>query len=121
MMRQLQNMKGPAYRLTELFDTLDEFQREKEVSTTFKDDGEMIKFENVQVYTPTGHLLVKDLNFEIRKGTSMLLTGCNGSGKSSIFRVLGSLWPIPEGWLRQLSDSLTKRNRRKRYEAWGQH
>ena len=97
VLRQLQNMRSPARRLTELFDTLDEFKNKKINSTTFRDDPSRIAFENCQIYTPTGHLLVKDLNFEIKEGTSMLLTGCNGSGKSSIFRCLGGLWDVPEG------------------------
>ena len=97
VLRQLQNMKGPAKRLTELYDTLEDFDKTRQESTTFKNDMDTIAFENVQVYTPTGHLLVKDLNFSINHGTSMLLTGCNGSGKSSIFRCLGALWKVPEG------------------------
>jgi len=97
VLRQLQNMKGPAKRITELYDTLEDFDNQRETSTTFKHNPDRIEFENVQVFTPTGHLLVKDLNFFIETGTSMLLTGCNGSGKSSIFRCLGSLWSVPEG------------------------
>lgn len=61
-------MRGPAKRLTELVDTLEEFKSRQERNTTFKDDPETIRFENVQIYTPTGHLLVKDLNFEIKAG-----------------------------------------------------
>jgi ABC-type uncharacterized transport system fused permease/ATPase subunit len=83
VMRQLQNMRGPAKRITELFDTLDAFELKREQSTTFRDDPDSVAFENVQVFTPTGHLLVKDLTFKIHRGTSMLLTGCNGSGKVS--------------------------------------
>jgi len=97
VLRQLQNMRGPAKRLTELYDTLEEFELARTTSTTFKDSEALIEFNNCQVYTPTGNLLVKDLNFKIEAGTSMLLTGCNGSGKSSIFRCLGSLWTVPEG------------------------
>eukprot|EP00924_Labyrinthula_sp_SR-Ha-C_P003233 snap_masked-scaffold_15-processed-gene-3.11-mRNA-1 protein AED:0.06 eAED:0.06 QI:0/0/0/0.5/1/1/2/0/1430 len=98
VLRQLQNMKGPAKRLTQLIDTLDKFEDKRKAvqGTRFKSDDNMIKFENVQVFTPLGHLLVKDLNFHIEHGTSMLLTGVNGSGKSSIFRCLGSLWNVPE-------------------------
>lgn len=97
VLRQLQNMAGPAKRLTELYDTLDRFDTARQVSTTFKNDMQRIEFANVQIFTPTGHRLVKDLNFHIEIGTSMLLTGCNGSGKSSLFRCLGSLWEVPEG------------------------
>ncbi|KAH9249815.1 hypothetical protein BASA81_012410 [Batrachochytrium salamandrivorans] len=97
VMRQLQNMRSPAKRLTELFDTLEDFENKKIASTTFKEDSDRIAFENCQIFTPTGHLLVKDLNFEIHTGQSMLLTGCNGSGKSSLFRCLGGLWEMKEG------------------------
>jgi len=96
-LRQLMQMRGPAKRLTQLYDTLDQFIQEKHDSTQFIDTPDTIGFENVQVYTPTNNLLIKDLNFKIKQGTNMLLTGCNGSGKSSIFRCLGGLWKIPEG------------------------
>ncbi len=99
VMQQLQNMKGPARRLTELYDTLESFaeKRKLEKGSRFASDPDTIAFDDVQVYTPTGHLLVKDLTFKIRSGTNMLLTGVNGSGKSSIFRCLGALWSIPSG------------------------
>ena len=73
------------------------FEQIREESTTFVDNNDRIAFENIQVYTPTGHLLVKDLNFAFDSGTNMLLTGCNGSGKSSIFRCLGALWKVKDG------------------------
>ena len=41
--------------------------------------------------------LVDHLSFELAKGGSLLLTGHNGAGKSSIFRCLGGLWEIPQG------------------------
>ena len=89
--------RGPAKRITQLYDTLEEFESKREASTTFEDSADTVAFRNVQVYTPTGHLLVRDLDFSITRGTNMLLTGCNGSGKSSMFRCLGALWKVPEG------------------------
>lgn len=54
----------------------------------------VIKFKNVNVITPTGDLLVKNLSLVIESGQSCLICGPNGSGKSSLFRLLGGLWPL---------------------------
>eukprot|EP01114_Cavostelium_apophysatum_P013429 TRINITY_DN3254_c0_g1_i1.p1 TRINITY_DN3254_c0_g1~~TRINITY_DN3254_c0_g1_i1.p1 ORF type:complete len:733 (+),score=209.45 TRINITY_DN3254_c0_g1_i1:91-2289(+) len=61
--------------------------------------GDMIKFEHVDIVSPEGKLLVKDLNVEVTPGINVMVTGPNGSGKSSLFRVIGELWPIHSGTL----------------------
>jgi ATP-binding cassette subfamily D (ALD) protein 3 len=68
-------------------------------------DSDRIAFDHVDVYTPAGHLLVRDLSFDLRSGgDSLLLTGHNGAGKSSIFRCLGGLWPAKGGAVRKPLD-----------------
>jgi len=59
--------------------------------------GDVICFENVDIYSPTGKLLIKGLNLTVSKNTNVLISGPNGSGKSSLFRVLGGLWPLCSG------------------------
>ncbi|GLD54917.1 ATP-binding cassette sub-family D member 3 isoform X1 [Lates japonicus] len=119
--REMTRLSGFTARITELMKVLKELnagkyertmvsQQEKESDTAEKltlmpgsgqiiNRDNIIKFEHTPLATPNGDILIRDLTFEVRSGTNVLVCGPNGCGKSSLFRVLGELWPLFGGHL----------------------
>jgi len=112
--KRIQALSGLSVRISELFDMLKKRQA-KEDERDMKElasrnpikkgkapqllEGEEISFEDVDIFSPSGQLLVIGTTFKVMKNTNVLVSGRNGSGKSSLFRVLGGLWPLCSGTL----------------------
>lgn len=76
---------GNVERVTDLIELLQKVRETKaaELASAVV-PGDAIAFEGADIYTPADVLLVKGLSFRLEVGQSLLLTGHNGAGKSTI-------------------------------------
>ncbi|KAJ3281556.1 ATP-binding cassette sub- D member 4 [Borealophlyctis nickersoniae] len=122
LFERIAEMAGYASRIGELMELLDSFQHDKlgeiridEQEPLLTDHAadsnptqhgstegasssrQAISVTNLTYATPTGHILVRNLTFELEPTETIFITGPSGSGKSSLLRVLSGLWDATGG------------------------
>ncbi|CAL5222677.1 g5077 [Coccomyxa viridis] len=102
--KRFAELTGGVTRVSEMLEVMEKADRlhvdqpmRRSMGEASTSDDSSIRFNEVDVVTPTGKLLARRLSLIIEQGHSVLVTGPNGSGKSSLFRILGGLWPMTSG------------------------
>lgn len=93
-------LAGYTHRLGQMLEAMDQLEEAVEsiVASGIKvNDGPEITLQGVTCRTPGGDMLFREFSVSIPAGQNTLIMGPSGSGKSSLLRVIGGLWPQDHG------------------------
>ena len=99
MYAQLAAWKAVINRLTGFLDSRERSEALlKESRIVIKEEeADQITLPELEIYLPSGQLMVAAKDIVIKPGEKVLIKGKTGAGKTTLFRVLSGLWPFGKG------------------------
>jgi putative ATP-binding cassette transporter len=89
-------------RLSTFRDRVDEIHAAKHVEQpiAITREGAGVSVGGLELDLPDGSLLRRDIALDVPAGTSLLITGRTGTGKSMMLRAIAGIWPFGRGNVR---------------------
>jgi putative ATP-binding cassette transporter len=85
-------------RLTSLWEATEDRPVPGKGPLELVEDGDLLAYEGVTLVTPAeGRLLIDNLSLKVPPGRRLLITGPDGSGRSSLLRATAGLWTAGQG------------------------
>ena len=84
------------YAFNDIYEKTESIVHESKLKFSENSKGE-IDIKGLDVYLPTGHLQISAKDLVITQGEKILIKGRSGAGKTTLFRVLGGIWPYADG------------------------
>ena len=82
----------------DIFKQIDETPEKDDGSKIIKNSEGKIKFDNVSLKYPSSEeYSLKNINFELQKGSNLAIVGSSGAGKSSIINLIPRFYDATEG------------------------
>lgn len=102
-------MAGSTHRVGEMMEVLTEYCDTPDIVTEDSDEEDdstyLLRMEGVDIVTPKSDVpIIRNLNLTVEPSSNLLIMGPSGAGKTSIFRVISSLWPTISGSLKHIRE-----------------